>query len=75
MQLRLLVFLLTLISFASTALSQDCCTADIVKLEKKLSRKYESYKRILSLPKDGEVNRLVNNNVPLGPIHWTHQSG
>ena len=58
MQLRLLVFLLTLISFASTALSQDCCTADIVKLEKKLSRKYESYKRILSLPKDGEVSSM-----------------
>ncbi len=58
MQLRLLVFLLSFFSLNTIGISQECCQKEILKLEKKLGRKYDSFERINVVPKDGEVSSM-----------------
>ncbi|MFT5858361.1 MAG: hypothetical protein ACI865_000447 [Flavobacteriaceae bacterium] len=58
MRLASTLVLLFILVIQSSVLSQDCCTKEIQKLENKLARKYDSYKRIEALPKDGEVNSM-----------------
>ncbi|MFT5777593.1 MAG: hypothetical protein ACI837_000529 [Crocinitomicaceae bacterium] len=53
----ILSFLLTAL-MSHSIFAQDCCTEEIVKFEKKLSKKYDSFKRIVSTPKDGEISSM-----------------